>query len=66
MDQRLNPRKVAFFLPLLVLLLQNVFDNMFCLVDVIPPVEGEGGVHVAEVHETVRSELEHHSCFGPS
>lgn len=53
MDQRLDPRNVAFFLPSLVLLLQNVVDTMFRPGDEIPPDEGDGAVDVSEVHETL-------------
>ena len=53
MDPRLDPRNVAFFLPSLVLLLQNVVDSMFRPGDVIPPDEGEGGVDVGMVHEAL-------------
>lgn len=53
MDPRLDPQNVAFFLPSLVLLLQNVVDTMFRPEDVIPPDEGDGSVEVAHVHETL-------------
>ena len=53
MDNRLDPRNVAYFLPSLVLLLQNVVDTMFRPGEDIPPDEGDGGVHVAQVHETL-------------
>lgn len=53
MDQRLDPQNVAFFLPSLVLLLQNVVDTMFRPDEVIAPDEGEGSVDVGTVHETL-------------
>lgn len=53
MDHRLDPTNVAFFLPSLVLLLQNVVDSMFRPPDAIPPDEGDGAVDVGEVHDTL-------------
>lgn len=53
MDQRVDPQNVAFFLPSLVLLLQNVVDIMFRPAEVIPPHEGDAAVHVSQVHETL-------------
>lgn len=53
MDPCLDPRNVAFFLPSLVLLLQNVVDTMFRPGEDIPPDEGDGAVHVPQVHETL-------------
>lgn len=53
MDHRLDPTNVAFFLPSLVLLLQNVVDTMFCPSEVVPPNEGDAVVDAGQVHETL-------------
>ena len=53
MDCRLDPDNVAFFLPSLNILLQNVVDNMFRPVEAIPPDEKEVIVDVGQVHETL-------------
>lgn len=53
MDRRVDPQNVAFFLPSLVLLLQNVVDTMFRPGETIPPDEGDGAVQVGQVHETL-------------
>lgn len=46
---------VAFFLPSLVLLLQNVVDTMFRPLETVPPDEGEIHVNVSDVHETLQN-----------
>ena len=53
MERRLDPENVAYFLPSVVLLLQNVVDTMLRPRDEVPPDEREGSVDVSQVHEAL-------------
>jgi hypothetical protein len=55
MPPPLDPGNVAFFVPSLFFLLQNVVDTMLCLTEAVPPDEGSVHVDVFHVKEALVS-----------
>jgi hypothetical protein len=53
MPSPVDPANVGFFLPSLLLLLQNLVDTMLRPADAIPPDEGAVEVHVVHVEEAL-------------